>query len=78
MMERDPRVDPRPGDVLEKPRRKCGGKLQRKVIRSGRRKDASVRFGEIMPGEKYGDFKGASLAVWQAWAKTATILKRGV
>lgn len=73
MPTRDPRVDPRPGDVLEKERVKRGGMLRRKVM-DPRWRRAGIRFAEWLPGEKWGDYKGCDLANWRAWAKTATII----
>jgi hypothetical protein len=87
-MERDPRVDPRPGDRLKKERRRGDPMfpLFRKVCASGikrrRRRelrDGVVRFYETIwrPGSGlWTEAKGASLSDWRAWAKTATVIKR--
>lgn len=61
MAERDPRVDPRPGDRLLRT-------LLREVVE---RKPKTVVYRHIGLG---GDHCRMSLAAWQRWARTATII----
>ena len=61
-MSRDPRVDPRPGDVLEK------NSLSRTVL--------DVRGMDIVWGRRDSTSKPniAWISTWREWARTATIL----
>jgi len=67
-MTRDPRIDPRPGDVLRRPRQ------QRMVLV---RYFGGVNYA-LVPGTKpnYGlpHFKWSDLASWRKWAKTAEVV----
>jgi hypothetical protein len=71
MAERDPRVTPVVGDVLETTveRRRVDGWYTPKVFflttRLGGKRKAPTRDGEC------------TFVAWRAWAKTATIIKRG-
>lgn len=65
MTARDPRTDPRPGDVV----RLRAGSLPRTVLRVGQT-DVFYLVGDL--GEN-----SMPLSAWKRWWKTATIIWRG-
>lgn len=79
---RDPRLDPKEGDELRKPRRRNGQMLYRRVwsMSSYRHRGSSRRRGVVYFVEHIagwtGEVKGQSLKDWRAWAKGAQVAPR--
>lgn len=71
MSERDPRIDPMPGDVLD-----VVGNPKRKVARFGVNRIA-VRYREVgMMQRKSHPVEIAMIQAWRKWAATAQIVKK--
>ena len=76
MTERDPRTDPRPGDVL----RNGEGNLevQKKVTLVGR----NLQFERTQPSHQHPVYRipmvcKGTKAAWRRWAKNAEVIARG-
>ena len=64
--ERDPRLDPRPGDVVRK------GRISRFVLeRDGNRIDYAKRVGGV---SRFSGSFGCWITTWQDWTRGATVL----
>lgn len=75
-LARDPRIEPKEGDELRKPRRRNGRLLWRQVVERSRsqRRRGVVNFIETIDGMRH--WKGCSLKDWRAWAKGAKVKPR--
>lgn len=65
--ERDPRINPRRGDVLKRERQMC--------VVTTQQNETSVRYGSFFPGMRYV-VDTSEIEEWRKWAAQATVIHR--